>query len=74
MWMAGGGIKGGMVHGETDDFSYNATKDPVHIRDINATILHCLGIDNNRLTYKFQGLDQKLTGVEEANPVKAILA
>jgi hypothetical protein len=74
MWMAGGGIKGGMVHGETDDFSYNVVKDPVHIRDINATILHCLGIDNNRLTYKFQGLDQKLTGVEEANAVKAILA
>ena len=74
MWMAGGGIKGGTVYGETDDFSYNVVKDPVHIRDINATILHCLGIDNRRLTYKFQGLDQKLTGVEEANPVKGILA
>jgi hypothetical protein len=49
-------------------------KDPVHIRDINATILHCLGIDHRRLTYKFQGLDQRLTGVEEANPVRGILA
>jgi hypothetical protein len=74
MWMAGGGIQGGVVHGETDDFSYNVVKDPVHIRDINATILHCLGIDHTRLTYKFQGLDQKLTGVEEAFPVKPILA
>jgi hypothetical protein len=74
MWMAGGGVKGGIVHGETDDFSYNAVRDPVHIRDINATILHCLGIDHQRLTYKFQGLDQKLTGVEEANPVQGILA
>ena len=74
MWMAGGGIKGGVVHGETDDFSYNVVKDPVHIRDINATILHCLGIDHRRLTFKFQGLDQRLTGVEESNPVKAVLA
>ncbi len=73
MWMAGGGVKGGMVYGETDDFSYNVAKDPVHIRDINATILHCLGIDHRLLTYKFQGLDQRLTGVEEANPVKGIL-
>ena len=74
VWLAGGGIKGGLTIGETDDFSYNAVKDPVHIRDINATILHCLGIDHHRLTYKFQGLDQKLTGVEEANPVQEILA
>jgi uncharacterized protein (DUF1501 family) len=74
MWMAGGGIKGGIVHGETDDFCYNVVRDPVHIRDINATILHCLGIDHRRLTYRFQGLDQRLTGVEEANPVQPILA
>jgi len=73
MWMAGGGVKGGMVHGETDEFSYNVIRDPVHIRDINATILHCLGIDHDKLTYRFQGLDQKLTGVEKANPVQAIL-
>ena len=74
MWMAGGGIKGGIVHGETDDFSYNVVRDPVHIRDINATILHCMGIDHRNLTYRFQGLDQRLTGVEEANPVAPILA
>ena len=74
MWMAGAGIKGGIVHGETDEFSYNVVRDPVHIRDINATILHCMGIDHRRLTYRFQGLDQKLTGVEEAEPVKGILA
>jgi hypothetical protein len=73
MWMAGGGIKGGVAHGETDDFSYNVVKDPVHIRDINATILRCMGIDHTRLTYKFQGLDQKLTGVEQAFPVKEIM-
>ena len=64
IWLAGGGIKGGVVHGETDDFSYNITKDPVHIRDLNATILHLLGIDHQRLTFRFQGLDQRLTGVE----------
>ena len=74
MWMAGGGIKGGTVYGETDDFSYNVVKDPVHISEINATILHCLGIDHRRLTFKFQGLDQRLTGVEERNVVKGILA
>ena len=74
MWMAGGGVKGGTIYGETDDFSYNVVRDPVHIRDINATILHCLGIDHRLLTYKFQGLDQRLTGVEEANPVTKILA
>ena len=74
-WMAGGGIKGGVVHGETDDFSYNIVKDPVSARDINATILHQLGIDHERLTYKFQGLDHRLTGVEEkARIVNEILA
>lgn len=73
VWMAGGGIKPGMVYGETDDFSYNIVRDPVHIHDMNATILHCLGIDHKRLTYKFQGLDMRLTGVEEHQPVKGIL-
>ena len=74
IWMAGGGVKGGVVHGETDDFSYNILRDPVHVRDLNATILHQLGIDHRRLTYKFQGLDQRLTGVEgEARIVKPIL-
>jgi len=74
MWMAGGGIKGGVVHGETDDFSYSPVQDPVHINDINATILHCLGIDHERFSIRDQGLDVRLTGVEEAHPVKAILA
>lgn len=74
MWMAGGGIKGGMVYGETDDFSYNIVRDPVHIRDLNATILHCLGIDHRRLSYSFQGLDQRLTGTEPASPIQGILA
>lgn len=74
MWMAGAGIKKGVVHGETDDFSYNVTRDPVHIRDINATILHLLGIDHERFTFKHQGLDQRLTGVEKATPVRAIMS
>ena len=74
MWLAGGGIKGGQTYGETDDFSYNVAENPVHINDLNATLLHCLGIDHNRLTYKFQGLDAKLTGVEASKVVKALLA
>jgi hypothetical protein len=74
VWMAGGGIKPGIVYGETDDFSYNVVKDPVHIHDLNATILHCLGIDHRRFSVKFQGLDVRLTGVEEHAPVKGIMA
>jgi len=75
IWMAGAGIKGGVVHGETDDFSYNIVKDPVHIRDLNATILHQFGIEDTRFTFKYQGLDQKLTGTEKrAMVVKGILA
>jgi uncharacterized protein (DUF1501 family) len=74
IWMAGGGIKGGLVHGETDEFSYNIVKDPVHIRDFQATILNRFGIDDQRFTFKFQGLDQKLTGTEKpAIVVKDIL-
>jgi uncharacterized protein (DUF1501 family) len=74
LWMAGGGVKGGLVHGETDEFSYNITRDPVHVRDFQATILHLFGIDHDRFTYKYQGLDMKLTGVERAEVVKALLA
>ena len=74
VWMAGGGIKAGITYGETDDFSYNVVENPVHIHDMNATILHCLGIDHRRLTFKSQGLDMRLTGVEEHHPVKGILA
>ena len=73
VWMAGGGIKPGTVYGETDDFSYNIVDKPVHIRDLNATILHQLGLNHERLSFRFQGLDQKLTGVEEAHVVKDIL-
>ena len=72
-WVAGGGIKGGVEYGKTDDFAYNIVENPVHIRDMNATILHTLGIDHTRLTHKFQGLDMRLTGVEEAHVVKGIL-
>jgi hypothetical protein len=74
MWMAGAGIKGGFSFGETDDFSYNVTRDPVHLNEINATILHLMGIDHSRFTYKFQGLDQRLTGVEERRVIKELLA
>ncbi|HEV3162969.1 MAG TPA: DUF1501 domain-containing protein [Isosphaeraceae bacterium] len=73
IWMAGGGIKPGIVYGQTDDFSYNIVENPVHIHDMNATILHCLGIDHRRLTYKVQGLDMRLTGVEEHHAVRDIL-
>lgn len=73
IWMAGGGIKAGFEFGKTDAFSYNIEENPVHIRDLNATILHQLGIDHNRLTFKFRGLDQRLTGVEEAHVVPGIL-
>ncbi len=74
MWMAGGGAKGGTIYGETDDFSYNIVKDPVHIRDFHATILHLMGIDHSRFTVKAFGLDQRLTGVEPARVVKELLA
>jgi uncharacterized protein (DUF1501 family) len=75
MWMSGGGVKPGITYGQTDDYSYNITENPVHIHDLNATILHCLGIQHDRLTFKFQGLDQRLTGVDrKVNVVKAVLA
>ena len=74
MWMAGGGFRGGAVLGETDDFSYNITKDPVHVRDFHATVLNQLGFDHERFTFKHLGLDQKLTGVVPAHVVREILA
>ena len=74
LWMAGGGIKGGQTYGETDEMSYNITENPVHIRDLHATILHALGMDHERLTYKFQGLDQRLTGVEPAKVITDLFA
>jgi hypothetical protein len=73
VWLAGGGIKSGVSIGETDDFSYNITRDPVHVHDLNATILHCLGIDHTRLTYKYQGRSFRLTDVH-GTIVKKILA
>ncbi len=73
IWMAGGGVRGGFEYGQTDDFAYNIVENPVHIRDLNATLLHCLGIDHRRFTYKFRGLDHRLTGVEEAHVVNDIL-
>ena len=75
MWMAGAGVKRGFEYGKTDDHSYNIVENPVHIRDLNATILDRLGIDHRKLTFKFQGLDQRRTGVEEeAHVIKDILA
>lgn len=74
LWVAGGGVRAGYEYGKTDDFSYNIVENPVHIRDLNATLLHQLGIDHERLTVKFRGLDHKLTGVEEAHVVHGILS
>jgi hypothetical protein len=73
MWMAGGGIKPGYSHGATDELGYHAVEDIVHVRDLHATMLHQLGIDHRRFSYKFQGLDMKLTGVEPASVVEQIL-
>ena len=73
-WLAGGGIRGGQHYGATDDFSYNIVDNPVHVRDLHATMLHLLGIDHHRLTFPFQGLDQKLTGVEHCRVVEELIA
>jgi hypothetical protein len=74
LWMAGGGIKGGVSHGGTDELGYNAVDKVVSVHDFHATMLHLLGIEHERFTYKFQGLDFKLTGVEHAKVVKEVLA
>ncbi|MGN6387752.1 MAG: DUF1501 domain-containing protein, partial [Verrucomicrobiota bacterium] len=63
VWMAGGGVKPGLTYGETDDFSYNIVDAPVHIHDMNATLLHCMGINHEKLTFRFQGRDFRLTDV-----------
>jgi hypothetical protein len=73
IFMCGGGVKGGISHGATDELGYDVVKDPVHVRDLHATILHQLGIDHKRLSVKFQGLDVRLTGVEEAHVLKTLL-
>lgn len=74
IWMAGAGIKAGFVYGQTDEMSYNIVENPVHIRDLHATILHQLGINHETLAFKYQGLDQRLTGVEPARVVQEVLA
>jgi Protein of unknown function (DUF1501) len=74
MWLAGGGIKGGLTHGSTDDFGYNAVENVVSVHDLHATVLHLLGINHERFSVKFQGLDAKLSGVEPCRVVKEILA
>ena len=74
MWLAGGGVRGGTSYGATDEFGYNAIEDRVHVRDFHATMLHMLGIDHSRFTYKFQGLDFRLTGVEEARVVHDLIS
>ena len=63
LWMAGGGVRAGHVHGETDDYAYNVTRDPLHVHDFHATLLHLLGIDHKRMTYRFEGRDFRLTDV-----------
>lgn len=74
IWLAGGGIKSGFRYGETDDYSYNIIKNRVQINDLNATVLHCLGIDHEKFSYPYQGLEERLTGVEGARPVMDLLA
>lgn len=71
IWMAGGGVKGGITYGQTDDYCYNVVENPVHIHDQNATILHCLGLDHEKLTYRFQGRDFRLTDIhgQVVNPI-----
>jgi hypothetical protein len=74
MWMAGGGSRPGTIYGETDDFSYNIVRDPVHIHDFHATVLRLMGIDHEKFTFKYQGLDQKLTGVETCQVINGLMA
>lgn len=73
VWMAGGGIKGGMAYGQTDDYGYNIVQNPVHIHDLNATILHCMGMDHERLTFRYQGRDFRLTDIH-GNVIHDILS
>ena len=74
MWMAGGGIKGGVNVGKTDDLGSVAVEDRFHVRNLHATVLNQMGLDPNRLSYFFNGLDQKLVGVEGAEPIREIMA
>jgi hypothetical protein len=72
MWLAGGGIRPGLVFGKTDDYCYNVVKNPVHVHDLNATLLHQMGIDHTQLTHRFQGRDYRLTDVH-GNVVQGII-
>ncbi|MBL6765474.1 MAG: DUF1501 domain-containing protein, partial [Verrucomicrobiae bacterium] len=74
MWMAGGGIKGGVSYGKTDELGSRAVENRLHVRDMHATILHQMGLDPNHLSYFYSGLDQKLVGVEEVDPIHAIMS
>jgi uncharacterized protein (DUF1501 family) len=74
MWMAGGGVKGGVGYGATDELGYASVDNVVHVRDLHATALHLLGIDHTRFSVKYQGLDMRLTGVEPSRVVKDIIA
>ena len=74
MWMAGGGIKGGVSYGTTDELGSRAVENPLGVKHLHATILHQLGLDPNRLSYQYSGLDQKLVGVEEVKPIHDIIA
>jgi hypothetical protein len=74
VWMAGGGMKGGFHYGETDDIGFKAAVDRVHVRDIHATILASVGLDHEKLSYKFQGVEQRLTGFEGARVVQELFA
>ena len=74
VWMAGGGVKPGYVHGRTDELGYGIESGPVHVNDFNATLLHLLGLNHEKLTYRAFGLDQRLTGVEEHHVVREVLA
>jgi hypothetical protein len=73
MWMAGGGVKAGYVHGETDDFGYNTVRDPVHVHDFHATMMELLGVDHKKLIYRHEGRDYRLTDIS-GNVVKELLA
>ena len=74
MWLAGGGVKGGQAVGATDELGFRAVEDRCHVSDLHATILHLMGLDHEKLTYFYQGLDQKLTGVQEHHVIEKVLA
>ena len=73
-WLAGGGIKGGISHGNTDDFGYHSVEDVVTVHDFHATMMHLLGVNHEKFTFKFQGLDFRLSGVEEAHVLRNLIA